>query len=176
MLRVGAYVWVVRLIAAGAAVFVALACASGARVQAQPTTVPEKATVVPMASAAPAAVVTTRSAGVTQTAIEAPLPVGANPKKWATLSQVVCPSLAGCVATGSYNLHPASNQVGHLLALSKRGAKWGRDATPANFACERARLPVRRHLCGRGEGSKLRRLRRDAARTELALVRGAAAR
>ncbi len=87
----------------------------------------------PMTSATRSAAVTTRAAGVTQTAIEAPLPAGANQKKWVTLSQVVCPSVTGCVATGGYNLPPASNQVGHLLALSKRGAKWELDATPANL-------------------------------------------
>ena len=47
----------------------------------------------------------------------------------AGLSQVVCPSPSGCVATGVYNQAPGHNP-GRILALSLRGGKWTSETTP----------------------------------------------
>jgi hypothetical protein len=69
---------------------------------------------------------------VTQRALAAPLPPGADKKLLAGLSQVVCPSSSGCVATGVYNQAPGRNP-GRLLALSLRGGKWTPETTPRHM-------------------------------------------
>jgi hypothetical protein len=66
---------------------------------------------------------------VTQKAFEAPLPRGADRKLVAGLSQVVCPSPSGCVATGVYNQAPGHNP-GRVLALGLHGGKWIPETTP----------------------------------------------
>ncbi len=78
-------------------------------------------------------------ADVAQKAASAPLPKGAVQKKGSSLYRVVCPSAAGCVATGSYRT--AKN--GHLLAIAERGGKWEPQQTPvgvsiASLACPSA--------------------------------------
>lgn len=95
-----------RAIAIGVALLLlAAAGASGSRLQAQ------------------------RSARLTQKAVEAPLPAGAKKKAWASLTQVVCPSVTGCVATGYYDEIPGKTP-GRLFALHQREGKWTPERTP----------------------------------------------
>jgi hypothetical protein len=71
-----------------------------------------------------------RATGLTQRAAVAPLPAGAVQKKGSSLYQVVCPSTAGCVATGSYR----TAQKGRLVALFQRGGKWTTQLTPGGIS------------------------------------------
>ncbi len=78
-------------------------------------------------------------ADVAQKAAAAPLPKGAVQKKGSSLYRVVCPSAAGCVATGSYR----TATHGHLLAIAERGGKWEPQQTPvgvgiASLSCPSA--------------------------------------
>ena len=68
---------------------------------------------------------------MTQKALGAPEPAGAKKKNWAGLGQVVCPSVAGCVATGYYNEIPGKVRP-RLFALHERRGKWTPETTPAN--------------------------------------------
>lgn len=74
---------------------------------------------------------------VTQKALEAPLPAGAKKKGWVSLTQVVCPSVTGCVATGYYNHVPGSTFI-RMFALHERGGKWTPETTPRNSASSSA--------------------------------------
>ena len=97
-----------------------------------------------LVAAAGASGVRTQS-GVTQKAMEAPLPVRADRRKQAGLQQVVCPSKAGCIATGSFDV-TSHDQVGHLLVLREHGGKWTVEASPADVS-------INGSLCLYGYGS-----------------------
>ena len=72
----------------------------------------------------------THAIGLTQKATAAPLPASAVRKKGSSLYRVICPSTAGCVATGSYR----TAKKGHLLAIAERGGKWKPQQTPAGVS------------------------------------------
>ena len=123
MVRVAAYRDFVRVIALGAAVsLVAVACGSGARVQARSVSQPaaaQKAKAVSKAVVTSAAVVM-HAGGVTQKAVAVSLP--RRGKLGTSLDRVVCPSPGRCVA---------SFGEGAPLVLSQHGRAWTREAVPA---------------------------------------------
>lgn len=129
LFRVAAYVGIVRVLTLGAVVSsIAVACASGATVQARSVGTTSKPAGAQEVEAALNAVATskarvTHSAGVTQKAIGVSLP----PSRYAIASfnRVDCPSVGRCVASFS--------ERGKLLVLSQHGRKWTRDIAPADF-------------------------------------------
>jgi hypothetical protein len=77
-------------------------------------------------------------ADVAQKAASAPLPKAAVQKKGSSLFRVVCPSAAGCVATGSYR----TAKRGRLLAIAERGGKWEPQQTPAGVGIASLACPT----------------------------------
>lgn len=141
MLRIAPYVGVVRAIALGAAVcLVAVACASGAPVQARSASkqaVPAAPKVVVLSTA-----VVTESAGVTQTAVGVPLPP--HGKLGTASNRVVCPSPDRCVASFGAS--------GGLLVLSRHGREWTRAAVPKGVLLNSLACPSAASCVGTARG------------------------
>ena len=91
-------------------------------------------------------------ADVAQRAASAPLPKGAVQKKGSSLYRIVCPSAAGCVATGSYR----TAKGGHLLAIAERGDKWELQQTPAGVGIASLACPTAGSCVGTSGGGAQR--------------------
>jgi hypothetical protein len=91
-------------------------------------------------------------ADVAQKAVSAPLPKGAVQKKGSSLYRVVCPSAAGCVATGSYR----TAKHGHLLAIAERAGKWEPQQTPAGVSVASLACPSAGSCVGTSGGGEQR--------------------